>query len=223
MSQGDLKFLSIIDKISHKRAMIIMKCHYHSKEKKTKLHNKQICAVHHLKCLEKRFKKDQRYNDYFVKFMYDIISRDDAEKVLEEEINYSPVWYIPHHGVYHPLKPGKIRVVFYCSVKFQDTSLNDHLIGPDLTNALVSVLCHLRMCDIERMFHQFHVKKGDQDYLQFLRWENGNLEITPSVYRLGVHLFGAASSPGCSNFELKHLATQGRGHVEENSMILLII
>ncbi len=72
------------------------------------------------------------------------------------------------------------------------------------------------MCDIERMFHQFHVKKGDQDYLQLLRWENGNLEITPSVYRLGDHLFGAASSPGCSNFGLKHLATQGRGQYSED-------
>lgn len=44
-------------------------------------------------------------------------------------------WYIPHHGVYHPRKPEKIRVVFDCSAKFAGTSLNDHLLtGPDLTN-----------------------------------------------------------------------------------------
>ena len=24
-------------------------------------------------------------------------------------------WFLPHHHVYHPQRPGKIRVVFYCS------------------------------------------------------------------------------------------------------------
>jgi hypothetical protein len=75
------------------------------------------------------------------------------------------------------------------------------------------------MCDIERMFHQFHVKKEDQDYLRFLWWENGNLENIPSVYRMKVHLFGAASSPGCANFGLKHLAAQGKGQFSEASMV----
>ncbi|KAI3375257.1 hypothetical protein L3Q82_021764, partial [Scortum barcoo] len=35
---------------------------------------------------------------------------------------------------------------------------------------------------------------------------NGNLQAKPSIYRMRVHLFGAASSPGCANFGLKHLA-----------------
>ena len=74
------------------------------------------------------------------------------------------------------------------------------------------------MCDIERMFHHFHVKKEDQDYLRFLWWENGNLENIPSVYRMKVHLFGAASSPGCANFGLKHLAAQGKGQFSEEAV-----
>lgn len=36
------------------------------------------------------------------------------------------------------------------------------------------------------------------------------MEITPSNYRIRVHSFGAASSPGCSNFGLNHLATHGQ-------------
>lgn len=40
--------------------------------------------------------------------MKDIIARSDAENVPEEELENQPVWYIPHHGVYHPQKPGKI-------------------------------------------------------------------------------------------------------------------
>ncbi|XP_064818501.1 uncharacterized protein LOC135536038 [Oncorhynchus masou masou] len=74
------------------------------------------------------------------------------------------------------------------------------------------------MCDVERMFHQFHVKTEDQDYLQFLWWENGDLESQPSVYRMKVHLFGAASSPGCTNYGLKHLAAEGRGSFSEKSI-----
>ncbi|XP_043972835.1 uncharacterized protein LOC122831013 [Gambusia affinis] len=149
--------------------------------------------------------------------MNDIITRGDAEKVPEQELDNKTAWYIPHHGVYHPHKPEKIRVVFDCSARFRGTSLNDHLLtGPDLTNTLVGVLCRFRkgpiaiMCDVERMFHQFHVIKEHQDYLRFLWWDKGDLNSKPSVYRMKVHLFGAASSPGCCNFGLKHIASQGR-------------
>ncbi len=74
------------------------------------------------------------------------------------------------------------------------------------------------MCDIERMFHQFHVKPEDQDYLRFLWWEKGDLESQPQVYRMREHLFGTASSPGCANYGLKHLAAQGRGNFSETSV-----
>ena len=74
------------------------------------------------------------------------------------------------------------------------------------------------MCDVERMFHQFHVAPRDQDYLRFLWWEGGNLEAPPSVHRMKVDLFGAASSPGCANFRLKHLAAQGAGKFNEDTV-----
>ncbi|XP_042244222.1 uncharacterized protein LOC121880779 isoform X1 [Thunnus maccoyii] len=168
VSQDDLKFLSKL------RGNITQKDNGHYemplpfKEERPKLPNNKTCAIHRLNCLERRLKKDQRYYKDYVKFMDDIISRGDAEKVPEDEIDNSPVWYIPHHGIYHPQKPGKIRVVFDCSAKYQETSLNDHLLtGPDLTNTLVGVLCRFRkgyiavMCNVERMFHQFHVEKED--------------------------------------------------------------
>ena len=69
--------------------------------------------------------------------------------------------HIPHHGVYHPHKPGKIRVVFECSAKFVGLSLNSMLYkGPDLRNSLVGVLTRFRedrvavMADIESIFYQ---------------------------------------------------------------------
>lgn len=225
VSQDDLKFLTKLRKniVQNDTGHFEMPLPF--KEDRPKLPNNKICAIHRLKCLERRLKKDQQYYRDYVSFMNDIISCGDAEKVSDEENDEKLAWYIPHHGVYHPQKPGKIRVVFDCSAKFQETSLNDHLLtGPDLTNTLVGVLCRFRkgsvaiMCDIERMFHQFHVKREDQDYLRFLWWENGNLETSPSVYRMKVHLFGAASSPGCANFGLKHLATQGQGQFNEETI-----
>ena len=75
------------------------------------------------------------------------------KELLEDET----AWYIPHHGIYNSNKPGKIRVVFDCSAKYQGTSLNDNLLqGPDLTNGLIGVLARFRketiaiMCNIEK-------------------------------------------------------------------------
>ncbi|XP_054868580.1 uncharacterized protein LOC129349422 [Amphiprion ocellaris] len=216
MSQEDLLFLAKVKEgIKHKQdGHFEMPLPF--KEERPELPNNRLCAEHRLKCLERRLRKDERYFKDYVAFMQDIIQRSNAEKVPEAELSNQPAWYIPHHGIYHPQKPNKIRVVFDCSARFQNTSLNEHLLsGPDLTNTLVGVLCRFRkgqvaiMCDVERMFHQFHVASQDQDYLRFLWWEDGNMQRPPSVYRMRVHLFGAASSPGCANFGLKHLAAKG--------------
>ena len=75
-----------------------------------------------------------------------MIEKGQAEKVPSEELLLSNgrVWYIPHHGVNHPQKPDKIRVVFDASAEFDGESLNRHLLlGPDLTNNLTGVLCRL--------------------------------------------------------------------------------
>ncbi|XP_056272262.1 uncharacterized protein LOC130195038 [Pseudoliparis swirei] len=225
VSQEDLHFLTKLrNEIKQKQDG-----HYEMplpfKKDKPNLPNNKSCAVQRLKGLERKLKRDQKYCSDYMHFMKDIIARGDAEKVPEEELNNQPAWYIPHHGVYHPHKPGKIRVVFDCSARFQDTSLNDHLLtGPELTNTLVGVLCRFRkgpiaiMCDVERMFHQFHVRPEDQDYLRFLWWENGDLASPPSTFRMKVHLFGAASSPGCANFGLKHRANEGQDQFNQNAV-----
>ncbi|XP_062248605.1 uncharacterized protein LOC133957162 [Platichthys flesus] len=225
ISQEDLLFLSKVKEGVKQKENGHYELPLPFKTDKPNLPDNKQCAVHRLMSLERRLRKNEQYCKDYVQFMNDIIERGDAEKVPQSELNDQPAWYIPHHGVYHPHKPGKIRVVFDCSARFQETSLNDHLLtGPDLTNTLVGVLCRFRkgpiaiMCDVERMFHQFHVAKEHQDYLRFLWWDKGNLDTKPSVYRMRVHLFGAASSPGCSNFGLKHLASQGHGKFSEESI-----
>ena len=224
-SQEDLRFITMMEDGIKIKADGHCEMPLPFKEDRPSLPDNRVCANHRLKCLRKRLEKDKQYHKDYITFMAETIARGDAEKVPAEEINKSPVWYIPHHGVYHPQKPGKIRVVFDCSAKFQGVSLNDHLLtGPELTNSLVGVLCRFRkgpvaiMCDVERMFHQFHVRAEDQDYLRFLWWDDGDFRSEPSVYRMRVHLFGAASSPGCANYGLKYVAAQGRGHFSEASI-----
>ena len=96
---------------------------------------------------------------------------DFQERQLHPQLMTVPGIY-PHHGVYHPCKPGKIRVVFDCSAEFHGTSLNKELLpGPDLTSQLVGVLTRFRteevalMADIEAMFHRVHIPKNERSFL----------------------------------------------------------
>lgn len=122
-----------------------------------------------------------------------------------------------HHAVHHPAKLGKVRVVFDCSAKYGDKSLNDQLLqGLDLTNSLVGVLTRFRqdpvafMSDVEAMFHQVHVSPEDRSALRFLWWPDGNMDLKPEELMMSVHLFGAVSSTSCANFALKKTAADNR-------------
>ena len=162
----------------------------------------------------KLLQNEKLYVDYKT-FMNDIISKDYARKVPDHLISAKPgsKWYIPHHGVYHPRKPEKIRVVFNCSAKYQGISLNDKLLqGPDLTNSLIGVLIRFRarpvafMGDIDAMFHQVRVNEEDRSFLRFLWWSDADLSTEPEEYQMNVHLFGAVSSPSCANYAVKRIA-----------------
>ncbi len=214
VSQEDIMFLNKLEenirmnKDSHLEMPLSFK-------KRPCLPNNEPLAVTRLQHLKRRLMKDQEYRQHYVKFMEDVIENGDAERVVDEG-KEGEKWYIPHHRVYHSKKPGKLRVVFDCSARYKGTSLNDHLLtGPDLMNSLTGILLRFRlhpvalMCDIERMFHQFHVVEADRDYLRFLWWRNGDFDSQPQPFRMRVHLFGASSSPGCANYGLKHLAREG--------------
>ena len=215
LSQDDRKFLARVNEgIRHREDG-----HYEMplplKDPNTELPNNREMALHRLKPLKRRFASDAKYRKDYVTFMNTVIQSGYAELVPQVKVQEEKkaVWYIPHHGVYHPKKPDKIRVVFDCSAQFQGQSLNKHLLqGPDLTNNLTGVLCRFRqevvavMCDIEAMFYQVKVPEECRDLLRFLWWEDGDTSREPKEYRMTVHLFGAASSPGCSNFALKTTA-----------------
>ncbi|KAK3749645.1 hypothetical protein QZH41_014860, partial [Actinostola sp. cb2023] len=167
--------------------------------------------------LNSRFKKNPQFLQEYKTFMKDVVDLC-AEKVPTERLDVrdGKVNYVPHTGVYHHKKPGQIRVVFDCSARYEGVSLNDCLLqGPDLLNSLLGVLCRFReekiafMVDVKSMFHQLYVSEQHRDLLRFLWWEDGDQDKDVVEYRMKVHLFGAASFPGCANFGLKRAADDG--------------
>ena len=122
-------------------------------------------------------------------------------------------WYLPHHGVYNPNKPGKIRVVFDLSAEFQGTSINKSLLpGPDLTNQIVGVLLRSReelvavTGDIEAMYHQVKIPVEQRSFLGFFWWKNSDPQNEVVDHEMTAHVFGGISSPSCSNCALKKTA-----------------
>ena len=90
--------------------------------------------------LKRRFqsRKGQKYYCDYMNFMKKLLDSGYAERVLEiPELERTTtdqartkcnVWCIPHHGVYHPKNPDKIRVVFDCAAEYEGESLNKHLL-----------------------------------------------------------------------------------------------
>ena len=50
------------------------------------------------------------------------------------------------------------------------------------------------------MFYQGLVPANNKDFLRLLWWPDGDLSAELEEYRMRVHLFGAVSSPSCSNY-----------------------
>ncbi|XP_068707655.1 uncharacterized protein [Montipora foliosa] len=144
VSQEDLQFLERMESGIRKTENL----HYEMPlpfKKRPLLRNNCLIALTRLEHLKRKFIKDRKYKEDYIKFVNEILSRGDAEEAPSVPPENQESWYIPHHGVYHP-KKQKIRVVFDCSARFKGSSFNDQLLsGPDLTNNLLGVLCRFRM------------------------------------------------------------------------------
>ena len=92
--------------------------------------------------------------------MWSYIEEGHARKLKPEEASQPSDrrWFLPHHAVTNPNKPGKVRIVLDAAAKYKGTSLNDKLLtGPDLLQGLPGVLLRFReepvalTADIEKM------------------------------------------------------------------------
>ena len=225
MSQNDRKALRIME-----QTVTMDNGHYQMalpwKTFPPNLPNNKTQAENRLQMLRKRLLKDPELLEKYTQYMDNLLANDYASEASEENVGQLEThWYLPHHPVFHPQKPGKLRVVFDCSAEYHNTSLNKQLLqGPDLTNSLVGVLTRFRqepiafISDIEAMFHQVRVQPTDREALRFLWWPSGNLDSPPKEYRMNVHLFGSASSPSCSNFALKKTAADNAAHFDDRTI-----
>ena len=166
--------------------------------------------------LKKRFEKDSKYFCHYKEFMEEILSKGYA-KISEDAPTDGRVWYLPHHGMYHPAKPSKIRVVFDCSAEYVGRSINKELMaGPDLTNQIVGTLIRFRqeriafVADIENMFFQVFVSDDHRNLLRFLWWQDRDLRKEPVDHEMCMHVFGGISSLSCSNYSLKRTSNDGK-------------
>ena len=174
----------------------------------------RVVAEARLKHLKGRFHRDTQLHNKCRAVIEDYVTKGYARRLTRKEASARSniTWYLSHHPVSNPNKPGKVRVVLDADAKFQNTSLNDHLLqGPDLCNSLVGVLIRFRQdriayaADIEAMFHQTRVISKDTDALRFLWWTN-SIDKPPEKYQMLVHIFGAASCPCCASKALRQTA-----------------
>ena len=208
ISHDDQKFLKLMD-----QETIKVYGHYviplPLKSKDVNLRKNRVLALKRLNCLHRTFLKDNHFYEMYKTFVADMIAKGYARKA-DNNVKSRITWYIPHHGVAHPAKLGKVRVVFDCSVKYKSTSRNNQLIsGPDLTNQLVGILTRFReeqlafIADVEAMFHQARIPEDQRSLLRSLWWKNEDIRHPINDHEICVNLFRGISSPSCSNYALK--------------------
>ena len=175
--------------------------------------NNRDLAVARFKSLEKKFRKNPDFHELYKTQIKEYLELRHAKQLTREESRNASVVtnYIPHYGVMNIHKPGRVRVVFDASAKYQGTSLNENLLpGIDFLNNLVSVITKFRtgkyaiIGDIDKMFHQVRVCENDIDALRFVWMEKPEDELLD--YAMLVHLFGKVDSPCIANWSIKKAA-----------------
>ena len=172
MSQEDKQFM-----LSVQETTTLVDGHYcvglPLRDKEAKMPNSRCVAEQRAASLKNKLRKNEVFLEDYKDFMKGLLDKGYAVEVPQEQLHRDDnrVWYVPHHGVYHP-KKNKMRVVFDCTASFQNVSLNGQLMqGPDLTNTLIGALMRFReepiamMADIESMFYQVRVPETDADLL----------------------------------------------------------
>jgi hypothetical protein len=132
----------------------------------------------------------------------------------EAAVETKKTYYLPHFGVYHPNKPGKLRLVFDAAAKSEGVSLNSALLtGPDLMNSLQAVLWRFRQkrvaitADVTDMFHRVIMRKEDRASQRYL-WRGMERKKPPDVYHMEVMIFGATSSPSSAIYVMNRNAEE---------------
>ena len=159
------------------------------------------------RALTRRLRKDPELRQMYVDAIDSYRANNFCRRLTNAEASArSPkTWFLSHHPVTSPNKPGKVRVVFNAAGEVDGVSLNSTLVtGPDMMNSLTGVLMRFRVgryaiaADIEAYFHQVRVPPDDADSLRFYWTDDLDSNDPPFVMQMLVHIFGAKDSSTCS-------------------------
>ena len=157
---------------------------------------------------------DEMREGYYAKMAH-YVNKGFARRMSVEQAKRRPpkAWVLPHHPVFNPNKPGKMRIVNDAAAECQGTSLNKALLtGPDLLNSLVGIILRLRIgrvaviADLEEFFHHVGVTEENADSLRFLWTDDVFSDDPPYVMQMLVHIFGAKDSANCAIHALHQTA-----------------
>ncbi|XP_039455070.1 katanin p60 ATPase-containing subunit A1-like [Oreochromis aureus] len=118
MSQEDKQFLRAVEKTT-----TFENGHYNIglplKNENLQMPNNRCVAEQRIACLLRKFKKNPQFFEDYKCFMENIITKGYAVPVPDHQLSRDDnrVFYIPHHGVYHP-KKRKLQVVFDCTASY---------------------------------------------------------------------------------------------------------
>ena len=121
-------------------------------EPKTKVFQIIVSAYTQLCALEPRLEKNPDFKKRYEATIKVNLENEHVRRIEDEELSSSgsdPQWYVPHHPVFNPNKPEKVRRVCNATSKFKGVSLNDKLVaGPDLLQNLIGIIFRFRQSSI---------------------------------------------------------------------------
>ena len=165
-----------------------------------------------LNSLERRLQREPNLKSLYQKSIDTDVEKGFVKILDESELKgaFGKEWYLPHHPVLNPNKPGKVGRVCNAASKYKGVCLNEKLLsGPDLLHGLIGTIFRFRerpvalTTDIESIFLQVQVPEQDRSCLRFLWRPRTNEPV--HIYEYQRHLFGAKSSPICANYALKRV------------------
>lgn len=211
----DETFLNIMDKEVYRNDSNSWVAPLPFRQPRERLPNNRSQALKRFESLQCNLRRKPEMEQQYVAFMGKLLENDHAEVApgLRED---EECWYLPSFAVFHPQKPGQIRVVFDSSAQHSRISLNNVLLtGPDLNNSLLGVLMRFRkekvavMADIQQMFYCFLVEEKHRNYLRFLWFKNNDVTSEVVDYRMKVHVFGNSPSPAVAIYGLRRAVRKG--------------
>ena len=111
-----------------------------------RLKNNYFATLSQLKSFQKQLSNDIQLKKLYEQTLTTVQQKFYVKPAEMQQPEPEKIWYLPHHPVVYPNKPGIVRRVANAAAKFRDQPLNSNLItGLDLLNNLVGTF--LRLCE----------------------------------------------------------------------------